>query len=71
MTAHPKHWLAHLACTHATPTSVAATVGRWVSCGTCHDQRRITSVSYVLNALPVVQGELWTVEELSELEEAA
>jgi len=70
MTDHPKPWLAHLACTHATPTSVAATPGRWVSCGTCHDQRLIRSVSRVA-PLELVQGELWTAEELAEIEAAA
>ena len=70
MSAHLKPWLAHLACTHATPTSVAATPGGWVSCGTCHDQRLIRSVSRVA-PLEVIQGELWTAEELSGLEVAA
>ena len=67
MNEHPKPWLAHLACGHATPTSVAATIGGWVSCGTCHDQRRIVSVSYALAAVPgvpLVQGELFTAAEI-------
>jgi hypothetical protein len=67
---HPKPWLAHLACTHTTPTSVAATPGNWLSCGTCHDQRLIRSVSRVA-PLELIQGELWTAAELSEIREAA
>lgn len=70
MSAHLMPWLAHLSCTHATPTSVAATPGNWVSCGACHDQRLIRSVSRVA-PLELVQGELWTVGELTELEAAA
>jgi len=69
VTGHLKPWLAHLACTHDTPTSVAATVGNWVSCGTCHDQRRITSVSRVA-PLELVQGELFTMAEIKSLEAA-
>ena len=69
MSEHLKPWLAHLSCTHATPTSVAATPGNWVSCGVCHDQRLIRSVSRVA-PLKFVQGELLTPEELSELEAA-
>jgi hypothetical protein len=65
MSDHLKPWLAHLACTHATPTSVAATPGNWLSCGVCHDQRLIRSVSRVA-PLELVQGELWTVAELEE-----
>ena len=67
MNAHPKPWLAHLTCGHATPTSVEATPGGWVSCGDCHDQRRIVRVSYALAAVPgvpLVQGELFTVAEI-------
>ena len=70
MNEHPMRWLAHLACTHATPTSVAATPGNWVSCGICHDQKLIRSVSRVA-PLELVQGELWTAAEIAELEEAA
>lgn len=62
MTAHPKPWLAHLRCGHSTPTSVAATPGNWVSCGTCHTQERIESVS--LAVVPLVQGELFTAAEI-------
>jgi hypothetical protein len=69
MSDHLKPWLAHLSCAHATPTSVAATVGNWVSCGTCHDQRRIVRVFRVA-PLELVQGELWTVAELEHLEAA-
>ena len=57
---HPKPWLAHLRCGHTTPTSVAAKAGNWVSCGTCHDQRLITSVSRDLAVVPPgVQMTLW------------
>lgn len=66
---HPKRWLAHLACTHATPTSVAATPGNWLSCGTCHNQQRIESVSLV-RPLELIQGELFTVAELEQMEAA-
>ena len=62
MNAHLKPWLAHLSCGDSTPTSVAATVGNWVSCGTCHDQRRIVAVSYALAivpGVPLAQGELF------------
>ena len=65
MSEHLKPWLAHLSCTHATPTSVAATPGNWVSCGVCHDQRLIRSVSRVA-PLELVQGELFTVDEIAE-----
>ncbi len=67
MSDHPKPWLAHLSCTHDTPTSVAATVGNWVSCGDCHDQREIVSVSCPLTAVPgvpLVQGELFSAAEI-------
>lgn len=70
MIEHAMRWLAHLSCTHATPTSVAATPGNWLSCGTCHDQKLIRSVSR-LAPLELVQGELWTVAELEHLERAA
>lgn len=69
MSDHPKPWLAHLTCGDATPTSVAATVGGWVSCGTCHDQREIERVSYALAVVPgrpVVQCELFTIAEIRE-----
>lgn len=69
MIEHPKPWLAHLSCTHATPTSVAGTPGNWVSCGTCHDQRLIRSVSRVA-PLRYVQGELLTAAEVERLEAA-
>lgn len=69
MSEHLMPWLAHLACTHATPTSVAATPGNWVSCGVCHDQRLIRSVSRVA-PLRYVQGELLTVAEVEQLEAA-
>lgn len=65
MTEHLKPWLAHLACGGSTPTSVAATVGGWVSCGTCHTQQRIERVSRPLAVVPAgVQCELWTVDEM-------
>ncbi len=69
MSGHTMPWLAHLACTHATPTSVAATPGNWVSCLVCHDQKLIRSVSRV-TSLRYVQGELLTVAELEQLEAA-
>ena len=69
MSEHLKPWLAHLSCTHDTPTSVAATPGNWVSCGVCHDQRLIRSVSRVA-PLRYVQGELLTVAEVERLEAA-
>lgn len=69
MTAGLKPWLAHLACTHATPTSVAAKPGNWVSCGVCCDQRLIRSVSRVA-PLELVQGELFTEAEIERLEAA-
>ena len=69
MSEHLMPWLAHLACTHDTPTSVAATPGNWVSCGTCHDQKLIRSVSRVA-PLRYVQGELLTAAELEQLEAA-
>lgn len=69
MTEHRKPWLAHLSCTHATPTSVAATPGNWLSCGICMDQRLIRSVSRVA-PLELVQGELWTAAELEQTEAA-
>lgn len=69
MSDHPKRWLAHLSCTHATPTSVAATPGNWVSCGACHDQKLIRSVSRVA-PLGLVQGELFTMAEIESLEAA-
>ena len=75
MNEHPRPWLAHLKCGHATPTSVAAKVGNWVSCGICHDQRAITSVSRALAVVPAgVQGELWSraeVEQIAATREAA
>lgn len=63
-----KRWLAHLECGDATPTSVAAKVGNWVSCGNCHKERRIIRVSRVV--VELVQGELFTVAEIEQLEAA-
>lgn len=45
---HPVYWTAHLRCTHETATQGRPTAGNWISCGTCHTQQAILSVSPVL-----------------------
>lgn len=47
---HPVYWTATLKCTHEIATQGRPMLGNWVSCGTCHTQQPVISVSPVEEA---------------------